>query len=86
MYCLLQFDPEGFGEIPWTDFLQTLQNPDFIAQVPPHKREVSALTEYVFMIENVILSEESCHNKLLPKTLALPPSSNLLENLFKSLL
>lgn len=39
--CYLQFDPEGFGEIPWPDFLQTLQNPDFIAQVPPHKREVN---------------------------------------------
>ncbi|OWR52745.1 stem cell tumor protein [Danaus plexippus plexippus] len=35
-----RFDPEGFGEIPWPDFLQTLQNPDFIAQVPPHKREI----------------------------------------------
>ncbi|KPI93018.1 hypothetical protein RR46_14239 [Papilio xuthus] len=35
-----RFDPEGFGEIPWPDFLQTLQNPDFIAQVPPHKHEI----------------------------------------------
>lgn len=41
IYVYLQFDPEGFGEIPWPDFLQTLQNPDFIAQVPPHKREVN---------------------------------------------
>ncbi|XP_013142945.1 PREDICTED: uncharacterized protein LOC106106832 [Papilio polytes] len=35
-----RFDPEGFGEIPWPDFLQTLQNPDFISQVPPHKHEI----------------------------------------------
>ncbi|XP_039754330.1 uncharacterized protein LOC120629455 [Pararge aegeria] len=35
-----RFDPEGFGEIPWPDFLQTLQHPDFIAQVAPHKREI----------------------------------------------
>ncbi|CAG4983151.1 unnamed protein product [Colias eurytheme] len=35
-----KFDPEGFGEIPWPDFLQTLQHPDFIAQVPHHKREI----------------------------------------------
>ncbi|GBP18134.1 hypothetical protein EVAR_12915_1 [Eumeta japonica] len=34
------FDPEGFGEIPWSDFVQTLQHPDFVAQVPPHKREI----------------------------------------------
>ncbi|CAH3900365.1 unnamed protein product [Pieris brassicae] len=34
------FDPEGFGEILWPDFLQTLQHPDFIAQVPHHKREI----------------------------------------------
>ncbi|KAI8436072.1 hypothetical protein MSG28_004184 [Choristoneura fumiferana] len=27
------FDPEGFGEIPWPDFIQTLQNPDFKAQI-----------------------------------------------------
>ncbi|KOB67158.1 Stem cell tumor protein, partial [Operophtera brumata] len=33
------FDPEGFGEIPWPDFIQTLQHPDFIAQVSHHKRE-----------------------------------------------
>lgn len=38
---MFQFDPEGFGEIPWPDFIQTLQNPDFKAQVPPHKQEVS---------------------------------------------
>ncbi|XP_063618982.1 uncharacterized protein LOC134791761 [Cydia splendana] len=35
-----RFDPEGFGEIPWPDFLVTLQNPDFKAQVPPHKQEI----------------------------------------------
>lgn len=35
-----RFDPEGFGEIPWPDFLQTLQHQDFIAQVPIHKREI----------------------------------------------
>lgn len=40
---MFQFDPEGFGEIPWTDFRQTLQHPDFVSQVPPHKREVLLL-------------------------------------------
>ncbi|KAG7302571.1 hypothetical protein JYU34_012505 [Plutella xylostella] len=35
-----RFDPEGFGEIPWPDFVQTLQHPDFKAQVSTHKREI----------------------------------------------
>ncbi|CAK1596297.1 unnamed protein product [Parnassius mnemosyne] len=54
-----RFDPEGFGEIPWPDFLQTLQNPDFIAQVPPHKHEIlldkarSATTEAITFQEFV---------------------------------
>jgi hypothetical protein len=27
-----QFDPEGFGEIPWTDFFCVLARPEFKAQ------------------------------------------------------
>lgn len=37
-----QYDPEGFGEIPWEDFLEVLKNPDFIAEVDANKREILA--------------------------------------------
>ncbi|CAN7988600.1 unnamed protein product, partial [Ixodes hexagonus] len=37
---LNDFDPEGFGEIPWTDFLAALENPEFLQQVGPAKREI----------------------------------------------
>ncbi|EEB17924.1 conserved hypothetical protein [Pediculus humanus corporis] len=34
------YDPEGFGEIPWDDFLQVLKSPDFITEVDANKREI----------------------------------------------
>ncbi|GFG39064.1 hypothetical protein Cfor_11171, partial [Coptotermes formosanus] len=34
------YDPEGFGEIPWDDFLEVLSNPEFIAEVDAHKRDI----------------------------------------------
>ncbi|CAN8007179.1 unnamed protein product, partial [Ixodes pacificus] len=34
------FDPEGFGEIPWADFLAALEDPEFLHQVGPAKREI----------------------------------------------
>ena len=34
-----QFDPEGFGEIPWDDFAVALRSPDFRAHVDEHKIE-----------------------------------------------
>ncbi|KAK6624244.1 hypothetical protein RUM44_011103 [Polyplax serrata] len=34
------YDPEGFGEIPWEDFLQVLMNPEFVAEVDSNKREI----------------------------------------------
>ncbi|KAH6942325.1 hypothetical protein HPB50_003911 [Hyalomma asiaticum] len=35
-----QFDPEGFGEIPWADFLRALETPEFCQAVGPAKREI----------------------------------------------
>jgi len=32
-----QFDPEGFGEIPWPDFILLLANPEFKDNVPDEK-------------------------------------------------
>ncbi|OXA55302.1 Rhomboid-related protein 3 [Folsomia candida] len=37
-----KYDPEGFGEIPWPDFLATLENceSDFWREIPPGKRQL----------------------------------------------
>lgn len=35
-----QFDPEGFGEIPVDDFIEALKSPEFLANVPPNKRDI----------------------------------------------
>ncbi|KAL3207932.1 hypothetical protein MRX96_039356 [Rhipicephalus microplus] len=35
-----KFDPEGFGEIPWSDFLRALETPEFCQAVGPAKREI----------------------------------------------
>ena len=40
LFFSLQYDPEGFGEIPWDDFLQVLKSPDFITEVDANKREI----------------------------------------------
>lgn len=32
-----QFDPEGFGEIPWEDFGRALRSPEFRRHIEPHK-------------------------------------------------
>ncbi|KDR19409.1 Protein rhomboid [Zootermopsis nevadensis] len=40
MLCALQYDPEGFGEIPWDDFLEVLNNPEFVAEVDANKRDI----------------------------------------------
>ena len=34
-----QFDPEGFGEIPWSEFLVVINQEEFKDQVPPGKIE-----------------------------------------------
>ncbi|EAT47093.1 AAEL001755-PA [Aedes aegypti] len=34
------FDPEGFGEIPIDDFIEALKSPEFLANVPPNKRDI----------------------------------------------
>ncbi|XP_055538581.1 protein rhomboid isoform X1 [Wyeomyia smithii] len=34
------FDPEGFGEIPVGDFIDALKSPEFLANVPPNKRDI----------------------------------------------
>jgi hypothetical protein len=40
LLCTWQYDPEGFGEIPWDDFLEVLNKPEFIAEVDVHKRDI----------------------------------------------
>lgn len=42
MLLIFQYDPEGFGEIPWEDFLEVLKSPEFIAEVDINKREILA--------------------------------------------
>lgn len=38
-FLFFQFDPEGFGEIPWEDFGAVLKSPQFRNEVHPHKIE-----------------------------------------------
>lgn len=35
-----QYDPEGFGEIPWPDLVEALAQPEFQQRVGAGKREV----------------------------------------------
>ncbi|XP_077299822.1 rhomboid-related protein 3-like [Arctopsyche grandis] len=35
-----KYDPEGFGEIPWPDFLKALKTPELQAHIPSNKRDV----------------------------------------------
>lgn len=35
-----KFDPEGFGEIPWTDFLNAMDQPEFRERVNTGKRQI----------------------------------------------
>ncbi|KAK7601328.1 hypothetical protein V9T40_008769 [Parthenolecanium corni] len=37
-----KYDPEGFGEIPWDDFVEVLKTPEFVAEVAPNKRDILA--------------------------------------------
>lgn len=39
-YFSSQFDPEGFGEIPWAEFLNVLNRPEFRQRVDSGKREI----------------------------------------------
>lgn len=39
---VLQYDPEGFGEIPWDDFVEVLKTPEFVEEVTPNKRDILA--------------------------------------------
>ena len=41
-----QFDPEGFGEIPWSEFLQVINQEEFKSQVPPEK--IDSLIELAY--------------------------------------
>ncbi|TGZ52795.1 Uncharacterized protein DBV15_07557 [Temnothorax longispinosus] len=40
LVLLLQFDPEGFGEIPLEDFLAALRSPEWKAEIPTNKRDI----------------------------------------------
>ncbi|KAL1452881.1 hypothetical protein WDU94_007067 [Cyamophila willieti] len=35
-----KYDSEGFGEIPWDDFIEVLKTPDFIQAITPNKRDI----------------------------------------------
>lgn len=35
-----QYDPEGFGEIPWNDFLMVLNSSDFVKSISQEKRDI----------------------------------------------
>lgn len=35
-----QYDPEGFGEIPWPDLVQALSEPEFRQRVGSGKRDM----------------------------------------------
>ncbi|KAG8326814.1 hypothetical protein J6590_032647, partial [Homalodisca vitripennis] len=37
-----KYDPEGFGEIPWDDFVEVLKTPEFVEEVTPNKRDILA--------------------------------------------
>ena len=41
-----QFDPEGFGEIPWSEFLVVINQEEFKSQVPPEK--IDSLIELAY--------------------------------------
>uniref|UniRef100_A0A2S2NV56 Rhomboid-related protein 3 n=1 Tax=Schizaphis graminum TaxID=13262 RepID=A0A2S2NV56_SCHGA len=35
-----KYDPEGFGEIPWNDFLMLLNSSDFVKSISQEKRDI----------------------------------------------
>lgn len=35
-----QYDSEGFGEIPWDDFIEVLKTPEFLDAITPNKRDI----------------------------------------------
>lgn len=35
-----QYDPEGFGEIPWPDFIKALSQPEFVQKIGVGKRDI----------------------------------------------
>lgn len=37
---VLQYDPEGFGEIPWPDLVAALEEPEFRQRVGSGKKDV----------------------------------------------
>ena len=41
-----QFDPEGFGEIPWSEFLVVMNQEEFKSQVPEEK--IDSLIELAY--------------------------------------
>lgn len=36
----MQFDPEGFGEIPLEDFIEALKSAEWRAEIPANKRDI----------------------------------------------
>ena len=50
-----QFDPEGFGEIPWAEFLVVINQEEFKDQVPPGK--IENLMDLAYKYELPIMSD-----------------------------
>ena len=50
-----QFDPEGFGEIPWSEFLVVINQEEFKDQVPPGK--IENLMDLAYKYELPIISD-----------------------------
>lgn len=39
IFCF-QYDPEGFGEIPWPDLVDALTQPEFVQRIGAGKRDI----------------------------------------------
>jgi Ca2+-binding EF-hand superfamily protein len=56
-----QFDPEGFGEIPWEDFGRALRSPEFRQHIEPHK--IQQLEEKFHLQQQQLDKDQSEDNR-----------------------
>lgn len=40
LFAYIQYDPEGFGEIPWPDLIKALSQPEFVQRIGAGKRDI----------------------------------------------
>ena len=57
LFASLQYDPEGFGEIPVEDFLIALRSPEWIVEIPVNKRDILYLRAKESRIEAVTFQD-----------------------------